>query len=163
MIIYKITNLVNGKVYIGQTTRKVNFRLAEHKYRGTLVGKAIKKYGIGNFEITVIDHAHSKEELSNKEIFWIGVYNSTNPEKGYNISTGGAGTNGVHKGEKNYFFGKRGKFALNSIPVMCVETKLIFDSAREAADFYQCDRSQITKCCKGKMKTCRGYHWKYKN
>ena len=162
-LIYKITNLINDKVYIGQTTRKPSFRVAEHKCKKSLIGEAINKFGADNFKISIIDHAHSKEELDNKEIFWIEFYDSTNPKKGYNISFGGTGTNGVHNGEKNYFFGKRGELAKNSIPVICIETNLYFASAKEAADFYNCDRSQIGKCCKGKKKTCGGYHWKYKN
>ena len=47
MIIYKITNNINNKIYIGQTTRTLEERIAEHKRkRNPLISKAIKKYGI---------------------------------------------------------------------------------------------------------------------
>jgi group I intron endonuclease len=90
MFIYKITNLVNGKVYIGQTTRTVEERWKEHCYssnKGFILNKAIKKYKKQNFKIETIEKCNSIEELNNKEIYWIKYYNSN--KEGYNIALGG--------------------------------------------------------------------------
>ena len=79
-IIYKITNKLNNKVYIGQTTRKLGFdrRYSYNLYRNTKnahLKSSIDKYGIDNFEINkMFDVAYSKEELDEKEKYWIKYY-----------------------------------------------------------------------------------------
>lgn len=96
MIIYKITNLLNDKVYIGQTTQELKVRLSNHKCnRRSLISKALNKYGENNFKVEIIDTANSKEELDEKEIYWIRFYNCISP-KGYNLTFGGEGTVGYH-------------------------------------------------------------------
>ena len=94
-IIYKITNKINGKVYIGQTIQKGGFDrrychdLSKNTHNEHL-RMSIKKYGIDNFYINKeFDVAFSREELNIKEILWIKYYNSTNEKYGYNISLGG--------------------------------------------------------------------------
>lgn len=49
----------------------------------------MRKYGFDKFSFEVIDYAIDKDDLSSKEIYWIGIYNSTNIDIGYNISHGG--------------------------------------------------------------------------
>lgn len=89
MEIYKITNTLNGKIYIGKDTT------SDPKYYGSglLIRRSIDKYGIDNFTKEIIDITEDYNELSNKEIYWIKHFNSTNPEIGYNISEGGDGGN----------------------------------------------------------------------
>lgn len=99
--IYKITNKINGKIYIGQTIHKIQYRFREHcngikyllKHRKNVsyLQKAILKYGKENFIIEEIDTAVSEEDMDNKEIFWIDKYNSTDRNIGYNITKGGEG------------------------------------------------------------------------
>lgn len=68
MIIYKIENKLNGKIYIGQTKNNLNERIQSHlENKKTLIGRALRKYGIQNFEISVIDYAENKEWLDDKE------------------------------------------------------------------------------------------------
>jgi len=94
-IIYKATNKINNKIYIGQTTQSLEDRIYFHKYRAynelnvthTHFINAIRKYGINNFIWEVIDEANTQEELNEKEIYWIKYYNSI--ENGYNIQPGG--------------------------------------------------------------------------
>ena len=87
MEIYKITNLINSKIYIGKdTTSDPNYYGS-----GILIRKSIQKYGIENFLKEVIDTAENNLELSEKEKYWISFYDSTNREIGYNISKGGDG------------------------------------------------------------------------
>lgn len=99
MIIYKITNLVNNKVYIGQTVNSFNQR-----YSGAGVGverithlkatnehllRAIGKYGTKNFKVEIIEQCNTVEELNSRETYYIELYDSNNDEKGYNKLGGG--------------------------------------------------------------------------
>lgn len=101
MVIYKATNLLNGKVYVGQTVRTLDERMREHlRHNETAFSKALKKYGIENFEINVIDKADTVEELNEKEIFWIKFFKAFG-ENGYNMCEGGGNTTGYHHTEKS--------------------------------------------------------------
>lgn len=93
--IYKITNNINGKCYIGKTERNIQIRWKEHlKNRKALTHlplyKAFNKYGIENFTIEEIEQC-SNEELDNREIYWINFFNSYKARKGYNCTSGGEG------------------------------------------------------------------------
>ena len=99
MIIYKITNNINGKVYIGQTIRTLDERIREHKrFKKSLISKAFRKYGFKNFIFEIIDNADSIEELNDKECKWIKLYNCIVP-LGYNQCEGGGNTLGFHHRE----------------------------------------------------------------
>lgn len=85
MFIYKTTNLINGKIYIGQTSTP------EHKMylgSGHLIELAIKKYGKSNFKREILERCDSREALNEREVYWISKYNSLAPV-GYNLSSGG--------------------------------------------------------------------------
>ena len=88
MEIYKITNKINGKVYIGQTIRPVQYRFHRHindamrNIIDTHFARAIRKYGPDQWLLEVIDNAETQEELNQKEQYWIQYYNSV--EEGYN-------------------------------------------------------------------------------
>lgn len=88
MYIYKITNIQNNKVYIGQTIRPIEQRFHRHindalnNVLDTHFARAIRKYGKENFKIEQIDIASTQEELNKKEQYWICYYNSVN--EGYN-------------------------------------------------------------------------------
>lgn len=88
-IIYKITNLLNGKVYVGQTIQKLNRRMNQHKHSGDDKGidKAIQKYGWKNFKVEVIEEV-PREMLNEREQFWIAHYDCMVPN-GYNLTSGG--------------------------------------------------------------------------
>jgi len=94
MIVYKITNKVNGTSYVGQTTLTTEKRWESHlkaaKYKrdNSAILSAIRKYGEENFTIEIIDTADSIEELNKKEIFWISKSNTLAPN-GYNLKLGG--------------------------------------------------------------------------
>ena len=91
-IIYKMTNRINGKVYIGQTIEGFDRRYRKDfcKLHDGYLKNAINKYGIENFEIIkIFDIAFSKEELDVKEKCWIKIFNSNNKKYGYNLTEGG--------------------------------------------------------------------------
>lgn len=99
-IIYKFTNMINGKVYIGQTIRPLKERVDEHiRNKKSLVSKAIKKYGFINFKITTIDKAYTIEELNRKEDDLVKLYNCISP-RGYNLCNGGGNTFGYNHTEE---------------------------------------------------------------
>ena len=85
MWIYKITNRVNGKIYIGQT----HYDNPSYFGSGILIKGAIKKYGIDNFEKIYIDTANDQIELDEKEKHWIKFHSSQDHTIGYNIADGG--------------------------------------------------------------------------
>ena len=97
MIIYKITNTINNKVYIGVTTKTLENRWANHMNRlnryqkygvdGYHLYLAMDKYGVDSFKIEEIDRADTLEELFQREIEYIVKYDSYN--NGYNSTKGG--------------------------------------------------------------------------
>lgn len=97
MLIYKITNKINNKCYIGQTIKSAEYRWKEHQAHafGThkndvnkTLYKAIRKYGLENFTFEVLqDNIETYEKLDEAEIYWIDFYNSF--VKGYNETFGG--------------------------------------------------------------------------
>ena len=99
MYIYKITNKINNKIYIGQVYNKSIYdRFNRHIKEASsnsksYVDRAINKYGSENFICELIDTANSLQELNQKEIYWINYYNSTNKNIGYNLTPGGDGGN----------------------------------------------------------------------
>ena len=94
-VIYKITNTVNGKLYIGQTVdfhRRVNEyvnrnpeRSASSKYS---IMEAIQKYGVDNFKFEIIHTCKDDNELNAMEYYYIELYKSYDRKYGYNSHTG---------------------------------------------------------------------------
>jgi group I intron endonuclease len=93
VIIYKVANKISGNIYIGQTVKSLQERKRQHIKKSqnpkSKFHKAIKSYGVDNFNWEVIDTANSKDELNKKEIRYITEYNSI--ENGYNMISGGTG------------------------------------------------------------------------
>lgn len=293
MEIYKIVNLVNGKRYIGQTTKTFNSRynfkgegiervlgyleFRENKadfynekfYYNDHLLKAIRKYGVENFEVKIIDTADNIKDLNIKEMYWIKHFQSN--VNGYNHCDGGGNNKGwkmsettkehLSKIRKGRFVGKdnpnygkthsietrnkmsearKGKLTGSESPkarqvinldtlevfetmttacekynissgnltnvcqrqergthgtrklaggyrwmyydeylekgdivgeyknahhkaVINIDTGKIFNTIREASDYYNIDSSSIAKTCKGRFKTSGGYRWEYYN
>lgn len=96
-VIYKITNNLTGKSYVGQTIRPLKRRWQEHcqnAVRCKVLHRAIMKYGKENFTIEKIDTADNPKELNAKEVYWIKFYNTLVPN-GYNMTKGGGGICGL--------------------------------------------------------------------
>src|ERR1700751_1241615 len=96
--IYKITNLINNKIYIGQTKKSIQQRFSSHLHdsksnlTNCYIHKAIRKYNKENFKIEVITEGdYNKEFLDELEKHYIHLYNSRNRNIGYNIAKGGSG------------------------------------------------------------------------
>lgn len=95
--IYKITNQLNQKSYIGKTQRNLEVRWQEHLknyYKGGFKNRplytAFKKYGIENFVINILEEVPD-EDCAERECFWIKFYKSYG-NSGYNATIGGEGS-----------------------------------------------------------------------
>lgn len=90
MITYVVTNKLNGKQYVGQTTRTMERRWDLHCYKGNALHKAIVKYGKENFSYRTLSECKTIEQLNDAEAYWIDHLQTLAPN-GYNLTTGGDG------------------------------------------------------------------------
>ena len=88
MIVYKITNKLDGKPYIGQTCGTPQERFLEHKRANSPIGKAIRQFGSENFTIEIIAECETAEQAREREKSFIIEYDSMTPN-GYNQVGGG--------------------------------------------------------------------------
>ena len=133
--IYKITNLINNKIYVGQTRFDILVRYKQHKYeaqKGQLnfpLYAAMRKYGIENFSIEIIEEIDDSL-LDERESFWIKKLDSyVKNNKGYNCTYGGEGNTIIDK----------------------LEVYQLWDqgnSIKQIADLLKHDRSAIRKILK---------------
>ena len=153
--IYKITNRINSKIYIGQA-KDVNLRWYEHRWEAKHYNQnnrfknAIRKYGSENFIVEVIDSAFSKDELNYKEMFWIRDLRSQDEEIGYNTTAGGEGACIPEH------------LNMHNKEVICLETGDKFKNVKSANMWLKnlgVKGAFISACLSGKQKTCGGYHW----
>ncbi len=119
MLIYVITNKLNGKQYVGQTQRPLKERIYEHRHGKVLyIDRVIRKIGWENFTVEVLEVCKTLEELNEREMYWIRKLNTKKPN-GYNQTDGGNGKRGqnlseetktrlsfMRTGEKNPNYGK---------------------------------------------------------
>lgn len=91
MIVYRITNIINGKSYIGQTIHSKEKRFSQHCSRSegcVYLNNAIVKYGRKNFKIAVLSRCGSIEEMNHREKYYIKLFDTLSPN-GYNLRSGG--------------------------------------------------------------------------
>jgi group I intron endonuclease len=158
--IYETINLKNGKIYIGQHKSK-NWD-SNYFGSGILLNRAIKKYGIENFECNLIMWASSKEELNKLEIKYIAYYK---PE--YNISTGGTGGNLGEKVNKLISEGQKGRISWNKgkTNIYSEETRKKMSEAKKGKSswnkgkiFSEETRKKMSEAKKGKISSMKGKH-----
>lgn len=207
MYIYMIKNIINNKVYIGQTKRHYKKRFSDHinhlkknKHGNCHLQAAWNKYGQDAFEFIIVDKVVFQTGLNNLETFWISFYKANDSEYGYNLTTGGEsptinaesikkisealkgkptwnkGLKGICKawnkgiklgpqskeliekrakaisasvkGKNNHRFGRK---AYNAKQIMCNETKQIFNSIKEASEYFDGRREHLRDHLKGKQ------------
>ncbi len=187
----------SGKRYVGITCLKPKKRWANGKgyKKNKYFINAINKYGWDNFQHIIVAKGLDEETAKWLEIELIRVWDSTNPNKGYNITFGGDGGNGYkpsdetrkkmseakkgkYLGEKHPMYGKygennpnygktrseetkkkmsenhsdfKGKNHPQAKSVICITTGRIFDAMAEGAEYYNIHSCDIVNCCKGKL------------
>jgi group I intron endonuclease len=105
--IYKITNTINGKIYIGKT-KNVAKRLAAHKTAAkrkspkdySYLHRAMNKHGVENFIIEILANFKNEEDCFLSEINYISLLKSTDRNIGYNLTLGGEGRSGAKHSEE---------------------------------------------------------------
>jgi len=101
MIVYLAVNRVNGKAYVGQTSRTLNYRRSGHKnVHRQVFHTALRKHGFDNFNWAILDQCETRDELNTREQYWIERLGSIAPV-GYNVAHGGGGTPGVPLSESH--------------------------------------------------------------
>ena len=194
MVIYKIENKTNGKIYVGQTRRTLAERISEHKRKSrrlSYIDRAIKKYGIETFEITILEICDTLEKLNEREIFWIKELNCKIPI-GYNMTDGGLGRvvtdeERAHKSEaqkghivseetrkkiskantgRKHIVSEKTRKRMSEMsavkhPVRCLETSRTFESVTAAAQWCSVQCGTIRAACRKSTRTGGGYHWEY--
>lgn len=98
--IYLITNKVTGMMYVGQTKYSADRRFKEHVHnalntkRNLHLYNSMRKYGIENFELTILETCVDESMLDEREMYYIDKYDTFN--SGYNYTKGGGGVRGYH-------------------------------------------------------------------
>lgn len=152
--IYLITNLINGKQYVGQTIRDVNIRYKEHLEEALYTNRnlhlynSIRKYGISNFKLDIIEtNIFDEKTLNEKEIYYIQLYNTY--ENGYNNTKGGGGVKGYHhNNETKNKISKAVKENMYKINTPERTAKII--KAQKGRKFTDLHKKHISESCKGK-------------
>ena len=159
--IYKITNLVNGKIYIGESV-DVHRRISQHKKIGRSKNgykrdknkplyRALKKYGIDNFSFEIIEKCSSDDRFE-REKYWISYYDCTTKSgKGYNQSDGGESGFGFNQMREAYQYDLDGNFVAK------------YKSIREATRSIgaNSDNGLIQNAISKENKQAGGYQWRY--
>lgn len=149
--IYKITNKLNGKCYIGQSLdieQRWSKHLSTFKRKNCpnyKIYRAFAKYGLENFTFEILEEC-MPEELDHQEVYWINFFNSF--EDGYNMSLGGKACNGTND-KKVYQYSLSGHLIKE------------YKSAHEAARQNNIQFTNICKVCRGERKTAGGFGWSY--
>lgn len=162
--IYKVTNNINGKIYIGQTRQSIERRWSQHitnsklEQSHSLLDMAIKKYGKDNFTIKCVEEIFMEtkqrliDELNTKEKEYIKIFNSSSKQGNYNITDGGE---------------KISPTCLIPIDQYSLDGKYIktypgmIDVSYELNITENCF-ANISACCNGRKVTAYGYIWRYK-
>lgn len=151
--IYRITNLISGVVYIGQTTNYAirsgnHIRLLRRgKHHNIRLQKDFTKYGEQYFVNEIIDEANDGCQLDVLERFWIDAYGGYQCNNVYNTAKGGDGSCAV------------GASNSHARPVIHLDTMKLYMCAKDACEELGLNASGISQCCHKITKSTHDTHW----
>ena len=173
--VYEITNLANGKKYIGKRSCKCSIEDDTYMGSGYLIKRAITKYGIENFKKEILEVCENEEDAYTLEKQYIKSVKAWDNDEYYNIDGGGRG---VGCGESHPMYQKNvwslmknpdkakkkisqsmkgrkqskehiAKKARSSRRVVCINNGLLLDSIKEASLYVNCSKGGISSVCSG--------------
>ena len=183
--IYKVTNNINNKIYVGITNQGYKVRFYKHcsdSIRGSNfpLHLALRKYGIDNFTTEVIETCDTIDLLKEREIHWIKTLQSQSKEIGYNVTNGGDGAFGRPVSEETrLLISKKAKERVftdairNNMRAASTLSKKVsmysldgiyirtFNSAKEVERELGYASSLISRCARHVTTQSNGYIWKY--
>lgn len=190
--IYQIKNILDNKIYIGQSTN-IALRIKQHlsdlkhnRHSNSHLQNAWNKYGEKSFLFEIVEEC-SKEQLNERESFWINYYGGCDDRRNYNQKEGGKfntlsqlsiqkirdKSKGKHyspntefkKGHKVGRRWQKGEPSINRKIVYQYDYDGFFiqhfSCAKEAAKVFHCSPSLINMCAKGKLRYAKGFQWSY--
>lgn len=181
--IYKITNIVNNKVYIGESLSIKdrwwihNNELSKNKHHSYHLQRSYNKYGKYNFKFEILEQCN-KEELFIKQDKYILRYKSDNRKFGYNILKAGNKwsdehmlrmktifNNSTKRIESNILSGINKRGIGKNVIKYSIDGKFIceYTSIKLAAESELLDKSCVGKCCKRKINKCGNFIFRYKD
>jgi len=186
--IYQIKNLINGKIYIGSSNNMIK-RFESHKYLlknnkhfNQHLQNSWNKYGNNVFVFSVLEYVNNINKLIEREQYWINKTKCTNRNIGYNILSYIINSESNNKNiilsentrnimsenAKKRRHSKDSKIKIGKAQnIKIVRISLngdyidIWESIKLASKTLKLNKDVISKCCRGKCKTCGGYFWEY--
>ncbi len=175
--VYVHRNPANGKVYVGCTKKKLSARFDNgNGYRKcTRLWQDIIKYGFDNFDHIVIQDKMTREQALALEEVLVDVFDTMNPEKGYNMRRGGAHNTPCPEVGQAISRAKMGHvvteetrqklrlYGKRPVVQIAIDGELVatFPSLTEAATAVGAQKPNIYAVCAGKKSTAKGYRWEY--
>jgi group I intron endonuclease len=180
MVIYQTTNLINGKKYIGRDA----WNRSNYIGGGKALKQAIKKYGKENFKKEILEYCNSKEELLEREAYWLKFYNVVEDSNYYNMTLSSKGwEKGMSRPEligrkhseetrakiSQNGKGKTGKTSGKPIPIIQYRYEIVkipiaeYSSAADAAKQTGISSVDIRATVNGRQNTAGGFMWEEKS
>ena len=169
--IYIHRNKINNKAYIGQTCNDPKkrwengsgYKKQPHFY------SAINKYGWGNFEHIIWAENLTQDEANHLEELLIALFNTTDHDCGYNDRHGGNNSKLSEASKRQMSESHKGRFAGSNNPAARKVAQYdknnnlikVWDYARQASEVLGIQNTNISACCRGRLKTAGGFMWKY--
>lgn len=173
-IVYKLTNVVNNKIYIGGTSDKLDDRFHQHVVKSKAgsnypLHRAIREYGEDAFTRVVLEECESLQQLNEREAYWIATLSASNSEIGYNNKVGGGIRLQSLESRRKIGNAHRGKVSEKRMPLLqysaqgdfIKEYPSLTDAAKENKLSNSCILRSLTKKCVRPSKK-NPYIWIYK-
>ena len=175
MVIYLVTNLINGKKYVGRDA----YNHPGYYGGGTAIKKAIKKYGKENFTKEILEECQNTKHLKERELYWLNYFNAGNNSEFYNMILSSDGwekgkerpeQKGKHLSDETkqkISQNSKGKTRKSGKPSPVVQYKYeiiktpiaVFNSIQEASKTTGITPGDISAVCTGRQITAGGFYW----